>query len=150
MSQETFPAHRPIFALRHRLVTRPLSRLLHHKTMLVGRPFIVIVAATAGSMGIGRQGKLPWHLPLDMEHFKQLTVMSSRANRMNAVIMGRKTWESIPAKFRPLKDRLNVVLSRNPAIREQLNIPSNVCVAGSLDEALEMLSKVGGYVFRTA
>jgi dihydrofolate reductase/thymidylate synthase len=114
--------------------------------MLVGRPFIVIVAATAGSMGIGRQGKLPWHLPLDMEHFKQLTVMSSRANRMNAVIMGRKTWESIPAKFRPLKDRLNVVLSRNPAIREQLNIPSNVCVAGSLDEALEMLSKVGDYV----
>jgi dihydrofolate reductase/thymidylate synthase len=118
--------------------------------MLVGRPFIVIVAATAGSMGIGRQGKLPWHLPLDMEHFKQLTVMSSRANRMNAVIMGRKTWESIPAKFRPLKDRLNVVLSRNPAIREQLNIPSNVCVAGSLDEALEMLSKVGDYVLRTA
>lgn len=108
------------------------------------RPFIVIVAATAGSLGIGRHGKLPWHLPLDMEHFKQLTSMTTRANRMNAVIMGRKTWQSIPEKFRPLKNRLNVVLSRNPAVREQLNIPASVCVAGSLQEALEMLSKVRG------
>jgi dihydrofolate reductase len=65
--------------------------------------------AWAQSLGgvIGREGQLPWHLPEDQARFKALTTGS-------AVLMGRATWESLPARFRPLPGRLNVVLSRRP------------------------------------
>lgn len=106
------------------------------------RRFTMVVAATAKSMGIGKQGKLPWNLPQDMEHFKKVTSTTVKPNRTNAVIMGRKTWQSIPERFRPLRNRLNVVLSRNPAIREQLNIPTGVRVATSLHDALALLAQV--------
>eukprot|EP01038_Epipyxis_sp_PR26KG_P007088 gene7088-9673_t len=58
----------------------------------------------------------------------------------NAVIMGRKTWESIPLRFRPLEGRTNVILSRNPNIRKELDLPESVIVAASLLDALEILS----------
>ena len=64
--------------------------------------FIVIVAATASSLGIGRLGDLPWKLPGDMAFFKRLTTTTRHTKKKNAVIMGRNTWESIPSKFRPL------------------------------------------------
>ncbi len=67
---------------------------------------ITIVAAVARGGAIGRAGKLPWHFPEDLAHFKALTMG-------HAVVMGRKTWESIPAKFRPLPGRANVVLTRS-------------------------------------
>jgi dihydrofolate reductase/thymidylate synthase len=105
------------------------------------RGFTIVVAATAKSLGIGKQGQLPWNLPEDMAHFKHLTSSTTLPNKTNAVIMGRRTWQSIPEKFRPLRNRLNVVLSRNPAIREQLNLPQGVHVAASLREALALLSK---------
>ena len=54
---------------------------------------------------IGRNGDLPWHIPEDMRHFKELTMG-------HPIIMGRKTWESIPR--RPLPGRRNIVISRNP------------------------------------
>jgi dihydrofolate reductase len=66
---------------------------------------IALVVAWAGpERVIGRDGGLPWHLPSDMKHFKELTTGGT-------VIMGRKTWESIPEKFRPLPERRNMVLS---------------------------------------
>eukprot|EP00578_Thalassiosira_sp_NH16_P015596 CAMPEP_0181127762 /NCGR_PEP_ID=MMETSP1071-20121207/28373_1 /TAXON_ID=35127 /ORGANISM="Thalassiosira sp., Strain NH16" /LENGTH=582 /DNA_ID=CAMNT_0023213527 /DNA_START=73 /DNA_END=1821 /DNA_ORIENTATION=- len=71
-----------------------------------------IVAAAAGSRGIGFKGNLPWRLPGDMKHFKRVTTKPPAPGLTNAVIMGRKTWESIPPKFRPLPGRINVVLSR--------------------------------------
>lgn len=76
----------------------------------------LIVAATA-SGGIGKDGKLPWHLPTDMAFFKSQT-LAAASMKQNAVIMGRKTWSSIPAKFRPLNDRINVVLSASADVRE--------------------------------
>lgn len=107
------------------------------------RAFTIVVAATAGTLGIGKEGKLPWSLPEDMAHFKRVTTTTKGGgNAVNAVIMGRKTWQSIPERFRPLRDRLNVVLSRNPAAREQLNIPASVRVCGSLQEALRALAQV--------
>lgn len=109
------------------------------------KPFSVVVAATAQSFGIGYKGQIPWRLPRDLQYFKEVTTAasaSSGATKQNAVIMGRKTWESIPAKFRPLTQRLNVVLSRNSNIREELGLPASVLVATSLDSALQQLSSV--------
>jgi dihydrofolate reductase len=54
---------------------------------------------------IGRDGNLPWHLPEDMKHFRSLTAGAT-------VLMGRRTWESLPPRFRPLPGRRNLVLSR--------------------------------------
>ena len=60
-------------------------------------------------------GTLPWKIPADMAYFKELTSRTADPAKQNAVIMGRKTWESIPPKFRPLAGRLNIVLSRSAA-----------------------------------
>lgn len=66
---------------------------------------IAIVVAWAGAARvIGRDGTLPWHLPSDLKHFKELTTGGT-------VIMGRKTYASIPERFRPLPERRNIVLS---------------------------------------
>lgn len=66
---------------------------------------IALVVAWAGrDRVIGRNGGLPWRLPSDMRHFRELTTGGT-------VIMGRRTWESIPERFRPLPERRNIVLS---------------------------------------
>ena len=96
-----------------------------------------IVAATA-QMGIGRDGTLPWRLKGDMAYFKRVTTEAPAAQQ-NAVVMGRKTWLSIPKKFRPLPGRANVVLSRNPDAREQLDLPEDVACYASLDTALTQM-----------
>ncbi|MET0343607.1 MAG: dihydrofolate reductase [Polyangiales bacterium] len=97
-----------------------------------GRPFALVVAADEAS-GIGKSGALPWHLPGELAHFRRLTTEAPEGQR-NAVIMGRKTFDSIPPKFRPLPRRLNVVLSRDPAYR-----PDGAEHAASLDDALARL-----------
>ena len=74
----------------------------------------MVVASTPGG-GIGREGKLPWHLPGDMAFFKALT--TSPPGSTNAVLMGRNTWLSLPAKFQPLPGRLNVVISASGRLR---------------------------------
>lgn len=129
-----------------------LLRPLHHAQAMASsnsqsnlRSFNVIVAATAGSLGIGKNGTLPWRLPADMAYFKQCTSTPSTATanssgKVNAVIMGRKTWESIPGRFRPLQGRRNIVLSRNPRARKDLLLPQDVLLAGSLSEALTLLA----------
>ena len=66
-----------------------------------------IIVAHDLNQGIGTDNKLPWHAE-DMAYFKSLTI----GNNKNAVIMGRKTWDSIPEKFRPLPNRQNIVLSK--------------------------------------
>ena len=71
----------------------------------------LIVAATTKN-GIGRGGTMPWHIPKDLAYFSRVTT-SAPIGQANAVLMGRKTWESIPNKFRPLKKRINIVLSRD-------------------------------------
>jgi dihydrofolate reductase len=87
---------------------------------------IVIIAAVAKNGIIGRDNTLPWHLPEDMRHFKALT-------SGHAVIMGRKTWESLPAKFRPLPQRRNIVVSRNPDFRAV-----GAEIAGAPEEAMKL------------
>lgn len=71
----------------------------------------IIVAATK-SNGIGQNSRLPWRLPKEMAYFAHVT-SNAPEGKSNAVVMGRKTWESIPKKFRPLPKRTNIVISRN-------------------------------------
>lgn len=96
---------------------------------MYGRKFSLVVAVDSKN-GIGIDGKLPWRLSEDMRHFRELT--TSSPGEVNAVIMGRKTWESIPAKFRPLPGRLNVVITRN----KDYELPEGVQMAGSLADAV--------------
>lgn len=65
-----------------------------------------LIYARARNGVIGKDNVMPWHLPEDLAHFKQTTLGAP-------VIMGRKTWDSIPAKFRPLPGRRNIVVTRN-------------------------------------
>lgn len=105
------------------------------------RSFSVVVAICKHSHGIGHGGQLPWRLRSDMAFFKQLTRSTRDPLKRNAVIMGRKTWESIPPKFRPLDDRVNIVLSRNPSAKSGLDLPPSVLVAESLEGALGLLGE---------
>jgi dihydrofolate reductase/thymidylate synthase len=109
------------------------------------KPFSIIVAATANGFGIGRKGDLPWKIAEDMAFFKRVTT-TTVPTKSNAVIMGRKTYESIPEKFRPLSDRINVVLSKDAEVRQKLGLPDSVLVARSLAEALEMLAGIADRV----
>lgn len=99
---------------------------------------IALVAAVARGGVIGRDGGLPWRLPEDMAHFREVTMG-------NPVVMGRKTWDSLPDRFRPLPGRRNVVVTRNPAWSAE-----GAERAGSLEEALalvegsERVSVIGG------
>ncbi|KAL5557994.1 hypothetical protein UlMin_034205 [Ulmus minor] len=102
------------------------------------RRYKVVVAATR-NMGIGKDGKLPWRLPSDLKFFKDLTTTTLDSTKRNAVVMGKKTWQSIPILFRPLPARLNVVLTRSGSIDDI--IPENVVKCGSLSSALELLAQ---------
>lgn len=95
------------------------------------RTVAAIVAMDEGRV-IGKDGALPWHLPQDLAHFKALT-------SGHVVVMGRKTWESLPPKFRPLPGRVNIVVSRNP---QALELPSGSYAAASIDEALAIAGRV--------
>ncbi|PNY23222.1 hypothetical protein TCAP_06834 [Tolypocladium capitatum] len=100
----------------------------------------LIVAATR-SMGIGAHGSMPWNsLHREMQYFARVTTRvppQFPPGAVNAVIMGRKTWDSIPPKFRPLKNRLNIIITRSAtattvppsssasaAAREPVRVPS--------------------------
>ncbi len=103
---------------------------------------ISLIAALGEDRIIGRKGRLPWHLPADLRHFKALTLGKP-------VLMGRRTRESLPA---PLPGRRMLVLSRDPAF----SAPESTRV-GSLDEALalcagaaELMVMGGGEVYRLA
>lgn len=87
-------------------------------------PRITVVAAVARNGVIGKDNRLVWHLPEDMKHFRQLTMGAP-------VIMGRKTWDSLPERFRPLPGRRNIVLSRQPGWQA-----AGAELAPSLDAAL--------------
>jgi dihydrofolate reductase len=92
------------------------------------RPELVLIAAVAEGGVIGLDNRLPWHLPEDLQHFKRQTLGCP-------VLMGRKTWDSLPARFRPLPGRINVVLTR------QIDWQAEGALrAGSLDDALAQLA----------
>lgn len=73
-------------------------------------PEIIIIAAVAKNGVIGKDNQLLWHIPEDMKHFREVTAGKP-------VIMGRKTWESLPERFRPLPGRRNIVITRQSDYR---------------------------------
>ncbi|HEY7380356.1 MAG TPA: dihydrofolate reductase [Gaiella sp.] len=86
------------------------------------------MAAVARRGVIGRDNAIPWRIPEDVARFRDLTMG-------HAVVMGRRTWDSLPDRFRPLPGRRNVVVSRNPGWSAD-----GAERAGSLDEALRLLA----------
>ncbi len=108
--------------------------------------FDVVVAADL-DWGIGKDQSLPWpKLRGDLRHFKRITSTTSTPGRKNAIVMGRKTWQSKEVGERALPDRVNVVVSRS-----DFAVPPGVIAARSLDEALavrdvETVFVVGGAI----
>ena len=90
-----------------------------------------LIYARAANGVIGKDNHLPWHLPEDLAHFKRTTLGCP-------VIMGRKTWDSLPPKFRPLPGRLNIVITRDAAF-----VAEGASLVHSLDAA-RALCPAGG------
>ncbi|NUL49249.1 dihydrofolate reductase [Cellulosimicrobium funkei] len=85
---------------------------------------------------IGADGTMPWHLPEDLAHFKEIT-------RGHPVIMGRRTWDSFPEQFRPLPGRTNIVVSRRQETVRSMREAGAVVVPG-FQEALEAAGEADG------
>jgi dihydrofolate reductase len=92
----------------------------------MSRPTLALIAAVARNRAIGRDGELLWHESEDQRHFRRVTMGCP-------VIMGRRTWASLPARFRPLPGRRNIVVTRNPGWSAE-----GAERAGSLDEAIAL------------
>ena len=86
-----------------------------------------IIVAVCENNGIGKGGELPWKLREEMKHFTRLTKRVDSPTKQNMVLMGRKTWESIPPKFRPLPGRLNAVLSSQIKVLQDVSGKSIFC-----------------------
>lgn len=96
----------------------------------------LIVAALLPQWGIGYKNALPWRLRNEMKYFKTVTSTAPQGQK-NAVIMGKNTWESIPHKFRPLPNRLNVIISTTITSD---NTQESVHYYSSLEKALAALA----------
>jgi dihydrofolate reductase len=86
---------------------------------------VSLIVAMDSNRGIGKNNDLMWHLPADMNFFKETT-------KNQIVVMGRKNYDSIPEKYRPLPNRLNVILTRNKDFKAE-----NCLVFNSLNECLD-------------
>ena len=85
--------------------------------------------------GIGHDGKLPWHIPEDLKNFKSITLNS-------IIIMGRKTWESLP--FKPLPNRRNIVLSKTKKLETETFRSLEECLNQLKSENIEKIFVIGG------
>jgi dihydrofolate reductase len=108
---------------------------------------LVLIAAVARNRVIGHDNGLLWSLPEDMKHFRAATMGAP-------VIMGRKTWQSLPERFRPLPGRNNIVLSREPGF-----VAPGASVVANVNDAIALAAQggarrafiIGGeQVYRTA
>ena len=92
---------------------------------------LILIAAVAENKVIGHHGKIPWYFSEDMKRLRELTLG-------NTIIVGRKTYDSLPLKFRPLPDRNNIVITRNENYEAD-----GIITAISIQEALEMAKSLG-------
>lgn len=111
--------------------------------------FTIVAAISDPDFIIGMNGTMPWRIPSDLAYFKELTIGKP-------IIMGRKTWDSIPERFRPLPDRRNIVITRNEAhaksIRKNGGEPvmsyEAACELVASDHAASIVG--GGEIYRQA
>ena len=127
-------------ARRGNLSLQNIFRRNNHKTSSSQTNKFNIIVAHTKDHGIGFNNDLPWNsIKQDMDFFKNLTIGNKYENNYtkNAVIMGRKTWESIPNKFKPLPNRFNIIISNT--MKEELHndYNENIKVCRSLDKALD-------------
>ncbi|APF41463.1 dihydrofolate reductase [Neomicrococcus aestuarii] len=85
---------------------------------------------------IGDAGSMPWHLPEDLQHFQRVT-------SGHPIIMGRRTWESLPPRFRPLKDRTSIVLTSQEETSKEVTEKGGLVVSATAD-AMELARKQPG------
>ncbi|XP_012227898.1 dihydrofolate reductase isoform X2 [Linepithema humile] len=102
-----------------------------------------LIAAACENMGIGNNGALPWRLKTEMEYFTRMTIDTKDKNKKNVVLMGRRTWDSIPIKYRPLNDRINMVLTS-----QSLDYGDKAIVCKSIPHALEVIAGMQNQIER--
>ncbi|PVU85370.1 hypothetical protein BB561_005863 [Smittium simulii] len=115
---------------------------------------INIVAAIDQNYGIGLDNDIPWYIPEDLVYFNKLTktginvpqsdiANSESDNSMSVCIMGRKTWESLPDKYRPLPGRFNIILSSKQNLIDLNNTRyKNVRIASSIKQAISLVHEI--------
>lgn len=102
---------------------------------------ITLIAAMGKNRAIGLDGKMPWHLPAELQHFKQVTMGKT-------IVMGRKTWQSIG---RPLPGRQNIVVSRNPEFEAiGADVADSLTVAVEQSQTDEVMVIGGGQLYELA
>lgn len=98
-------------------------------------PKLQLIAAACENMGIGVNGDLPWRLKTEMAFFTRMTTDTQDKGKKNVVLMGRRTWNCLPDKYRPLKDRINMVLTSRPK-----DLGDQAIACESLSRALEVIA----------
>lgn len=103
---------------------------------MIKKGFSLVAAFSKNNRALGLNNNLPWpHIQEDMKRFTEITTRTQDPLKRNSVIMGRKSWDSLPPKFKPLPNRFNVILSRSNKIEGD-----GYTTCSSLDEALIYLS----------
>lgn len=102
---------------------------------------VTLVAAMGRNRAIGLDGRMPWHLPAELQHFKRTTLGKS-------IVMGRKTWQSIG---RPLPGRQNIVISRNPGfVATGADVVTSLAAAIEISDSAEVMVIGGGQLYSMA
>ena len=104
---------------------------------------ICLIVAKNVDNGIGYNGDLLFRLKSDMEFFKKITLFTPDSDLINCVIMGHNTWNSIPDKFKPLPNRLNVILSTNNfhILKKIYENNNNIIISDNFNNNIEQLKK---------
>jgi dihydrofolate reductase len=108
---------------------------------------IYVIVAVEKNNGIGKDGVMPWSFTKEIQHFHKVTTTLKDPAKQNAVVMGKTTWESLPKKFRPLKNRKNIVLTweNDPSIEaEQKHSIEEALNALKEDPNIENIFMIGG------
>ena len=99
-----------------------------------------LIVAVCQENGIGKDGNLPWRIKSELAYFAKMTKSVSNFSKQNAVLMGRKTWESIPSRIKALKNRVNIVLTRQE--KSKISEDKNVLVCDSLQNAFNVVEEM--------
>ena len=99
-----------------------------------------LIVAVSQDNGIGKDNNLPWRIKSELAYFAKMTKLVNNSSKQNAVLMGRKTWESIPSRIKPLKNRVNIVLTRQE--KSKISEDENVLVCDSLQNAFTLVEEM--------